>query len=160
MNKALFLDRDGIINLDSAYPHKPEQIVFIDDVFQLCRMAASKGYLLIVVTNQAGVAKGYFTEENVENLHRWMNDQFLQRGITLTAFYYCPFHPNGKIPKYTQHSEWRKPEPGMILQAVKDHDVDLKSSLMVGDKPSDRIKLQDLKSIIVKSRYTDDDYDV
>jgi len=160
MNKALFLDRDGIINQDSAYPHKPEQIEFIDEIFELCKTASSKGYMLIVVTNQAGVARGYFTEDDVRKLHQWMSEQFQLRGIILTAFYYCPFHPKGKIEKYRQDSDCRKPAPGMILQAVKDYNIDIKSSLMVGDKPSDRIKMDDLRCIIVKSQYTDNDYDV
>jgi D-glycero-D-manno-heptose 1,7-bisphosphate phosphatase len=159
-HKALFLDRDGVINQDVAYPYKPEQIVFIDGIFDLCRKALAKGYLLIVVTNQAGVAKGYFNESDVKKLHAWMKDQFLKQTITITAFYYCPYHKNGSVELYRKDSNWRKPKPGMILQAVQDWDIDLASSLMVGDKKSDRIELPELKSIIVKSAYTPEDYDV
>lgn len=158
--RALFLDRDGVINEDVKYPHRPDQIRFKDGIFTFCKVALQKGYLLIVVTNQAGVAKGYFTEEDVRKLHAWMSDQFLQRGIAITAFYYCPYHAEGKIPEYRKDSNWRKPNPGMILQAVEDHSIDLGVSLVVGDKPSDRIKLPQLKSIILKSEYTGDDFDV
>jgi len=158
--KALFLDRDGVINKDVAYPHKPEQIVFIDGIFDLCRKALVKGYLLIVVTNQAGVAKGYFNEDDVKKLHTWMKEQFLKESIVITAFYYCPYHKNGTVESYRKDSDWRKPKPGMIVQAARDWDIDLASSLMVGDKKSDRIELPELKSIIVKSAYTPEDYDV
>jgi D-glycero-D-manno-heptose 1,7-bisphosphate phosphatase len=160
MKKALFLDRDGVINIDCAYPHKPEQIIFSDGIFSLCKKALSKGYLLIVVTNQAGIAKGYFTEEDVKRLHDWMQQQFNERGITIDAFYYCPFHPDATVPRYKKDSDCRKPAPGMILQAVKDFNIDISKSLMVGDKESDRIMLPDLKCVIIKSRYSAEKYDV
>jgi D-glycero-D-manno-heptose 1,7-bisphosphate phosphatase len=157
---ALFLDRDGIINEDVRYAHRPDQIRFCNGIFDLCRAALDKGYLLIVVTNQAGVAKGHFTEEHVQVLHRWMADQFEQHGIHITAFYYCPYHANGSIPEYRRDSDWRKPKPGMLLQAAADHGINLQSSIMVGDKKSDRIELPGLRSIIVKSVYTPEGYDV
>lgn len=160
MRKALFLDRDGIINIDCAYPHKPEQIIFTEGIFDLCKEALSRGYLLIVVTNQAGVAKGYFTEEDVRKLHEWMRQKFNERGIEIHAFYYCPFHPKATVEKYRKESDWRKPGPGMILQAVKDFNINITESLMVGDKGSDRISLPGLKSVIVRSKYTAEDYDV
>ncbi len=160
MNKALFLDRDGVVNIDCAYPHKPEQIIFSDGIFNLCKKALSKGYLLIVVTNQAGVAKGYFTEDDVKRLHDWMQQQFINQGIKIDAFYYCPFHPDAKVQRYKKHSDCRKPAPGMILQAAKDFDIDISKSLMVGDKESDRILLPELKSIIIKSKYSAEKYDV
>lgn len=160
MHKALFLDRDGIINCDCAYPHKPEQIIFVDGIFDLCKTALSRGYLLIVVTNQAGVAKGYFTEDDVRQLHEWMRQQFCERGISIQAFYYCPFHPEAKIEKYRKDSDCRKPAPGMILQAIDDFKIDINRSLMIGDKDSDRIELAGLRSVIVKSRYCPENYDV
>jgi len=159
-NKALFLDRDGVINEDRGYPYKPEDIEFCDGIFPLCKKALEKGYLLIVVTNQAGVAKGYFTEKDVESLHKWMIEQFASRGIEITAFYFCPFHPEAKIPEYRKKSEFRKPDPGMIIQAASDFDIDLSLSIMIGDKPSDRIRLPQLKTFILKSKYTAEvDYD-
>ena len=159
-NKALFLDRDGVINQDVAYPHKPEQIVFVDGIFDLCRKALAKGYIIIVVTNQAGVAKGYFSEDDVKNLHTWMNEQFLKESITITAFYYCPYHKNGTVESYKKDSDCRKPGPGMFVRAAQDWDIDIASSLMIGDKNSDRIELPQLKSIIIKSSYMPVGYDV
>ena len=160
LKKALFLDRDGVINVDKAYPYKPEDIVFNEDVFDLCRKAIEKKYLIVVVTNQAGVAKGYFTEEDVISLHEWMKGKFHERGIEITGFYYCPYHKNGTIKKYRKDSDCRKPSPGMFLQAEKDLNISLSRSLMVGDKESDRIKIPGLKCIIIKSNYVPEGYDV
>jgi len=89
--KALFLDRDGVINEDSEYPHKPEHIVFKPAVFDLCRAALEKGYIIVVVTNQAGVAKGRFTEADVQSLHAWMAQRFLEKGIPIAGFITAPF---------------------------------------------------------------------
>jgi D-glycero-D-manno-heptose 1,7-bisphosphate phosphatase len=158
--KALFLDRDGIVNEDTAYPHKPEQIRFNEAIFPLCRTATEKGYLLIVVTNQAGVAKGMFGEEEVIALHGWMAGEFQKRGVKIARFYYCPHHPEAKVEKYRLACDCRKPESGMIRQAAKEFAIDIAHSLVIGDKPSDRIALDGLRSIIVKSRYTGDDFDV
>ena len=158
--RALFLDRDGIINEDTAYPHKPEQIRFIDAVFPLCRQAAEKGYFLIVITNQAGVARGMFREEAVKALHAWMLEEFRARGIEIAKFYYCPHHPEARVAAYRLSCSCRKPKSGMIEQAVKDFNIDVSQSFVIGDKPSDRIVFDGLRSIIVKSRYTGDDFDV
>ncbi|HUI91936.1 MAG TPA: HAD family hydrolase [Chitinivibrionales bacterium] len=157
--KALFLDRDGVINEDSDYPHKPGQIVFNPGVFDLCLQAQEKGYSIVVVTNQAGVAKGRFTEADVQALHRWMAQRFLEKGITIAGFYYCPFHKNGTIEEYKKDSDCRKPKPGMFLKAAEDLDIDLSKSIMVGDKQSDRIELPELKCFVIKSRYSGDNYD-
>jgi D-glycero-D-manno-heptose 1,7-bisphosphate phosphatase len=158
--RALFLDRDGIINEDTAYPHKPEQILFNDAVFPLCRQAAEKGYLLIAITNQAGVARGMFGEDEVRALHAWITEEFKARGISIARFYYCPHHPKARVAAYRLSCSCRKPKSGMIEQAAKDFGIDVSQSLVVGDKPSDRIVYDGLRSIIVKSRYTGDDFDV
>ena len=160
INKALFLDRDGIINEDVGYAHKPDQIRFCRGIFRLCRAALEKGYLLIVITNQAGVAKGHYKEKDVQDLHHWISGQFSLRNIAITAFYYCPYHINGTVPEYRTDSDCRKPKPGMFIKAAADHSIDLSKSLMVGDKASDRIDLPELRSIIVKSNYTTEGYDV
>jgi len=160
LKKALFLDRDGVINEDTGYPHKPGDIIFRDGIFGLCRLAVQRGYIIVVVTNQAGVAKGYFTEEDVKRLHVWMAEQFIKEGVEITAFYYCPYHTAGLIEQYKLDSSLRKPAPGMILQAAREHGIDLTKSLMVGDKRSDRIALSELKSIILKSGYVKSDYDI
>jgi len=158
--KAFFIDRDGVINEDSAYPHKPEHIVFKDGIFDLCAKASEKGYIIVVVTNQAGVAKGYFQEEDVLLLHEWMKERFRERGVEIAGFYFCPYHKNATVDAYRVDSDCRKPKPGMILQAVKDLDIDLSASLMVGDKESDRIELPELRSLVIKSKYVPERWDV
>jgi D-glycero-D-manno-heptose 1,7-bisphosphate phosphatase len=158
--KALFLDRDGVINDDVAYPHKPEHIAFKPGIFDLCKKAIDKGYCLVVVTNQAGVAKGYFTEEDVRGLHAWMKEKFFEQGIAIAGFYYCPFHKNGTVEKYRVDSDCRKPKPGMVLQAAGELDIDIARSIIVGDKASDRVELPGLRCIILKSMYTPTGYDV
>jgi D-glycero-D-manno-heptose 1,7-bisphosphate phosphatase len=159
MKKALFLDRDGVINVDTKYLHKIEDVVFVDGIFDLCRDAQKKGYCIIVVTNQAGVAKGYFTEQDVIDLHTWMKGQFAQHAITITAFYHCPYHKDGVVERYRKDADCRKPKPGMFLQAAREHDIDIAASVMVGDKNSDRINLDGLKCVVIKSRYCEDSYD-
>ena len=161
LRKALFIDRDGIINEDTGYPYLPEHIRFNEAVFPLCKTGARKKYLLIVITNQAGVAKGKFTEQDVTALHEWMAGEFKKHGITVAGFYYCPHHPEASVPEYRIACNCRKPKPGMIEQAIKDFNIDVRGSFVIGDKPSDRIALPGLRSIIVKSRYTAaDDFDV
>ena len=157
--KALFLDRDGIINEDCEYPHRPEQIVFTPDIFEFCNTALQKGYIIVVMTNQAGVAKGKFTEDDVRALHAWMNDKFLEKGIHLAGFYYCPYHKNGSVETYKRESDCRKPKPGMFLAAARDLNIDLSQSVMIGDKQSDRIELPQLRTFVIKSKYTNDNYD-
>jgi D-glycero-D-manno-heptose 1,7-bisphosphate phosphatase len=158
--KALFIDRDGVINEDKGYPYKPEHIVFKDGIFDFLRKAQEKGYLIVVVTNQAGVAKGYFKEEDVDRLHEWMKDKFREQGIAVAGFYYCPFHKDGIVEKYRVDSDCRKPRPGMILRAAGDLDIDISQSLMVGDKMSDRIDYPHLRSLIMKSKYVPEKWDV
>jgi len=160
LKKALFLDRDGVINEDVAYPYKPEHIVFIPGVFDLCKTALAKGYIIVVVTNQAGIAKGYFTEDDVQRLHEWMKKQFADKGIVISGFYYCPFHKNGVVERYRGDSDCRKPKPGLILKAAEELGVDISKSLMVGDKLSDRIELPQLRSIVIKSKYISEGYDI
>lgn len=159
-NKALFLDRDGVVNKDVYYAHKPAQIEFCDGIFDLCRRASDRGYLIIITTNQAGVAKGHFKEKDVQDLNHWMKKQFEKRGVTVCAIYYCPFHKDGVVEHYRRDDECRKPGPGMFLKAAEEFDIDLSKSLMVGDKPSDRIDIPDLKSIILKSEYSEENYDI
>ena len=160
LRKALFLDRDGIINEDVRYAHTPEQIRFCDGIFEFCRIALEKGYLLLVMTNQAGVAKGHFTEEQVVALHEWMAGQFADHDIPITAFYYCPYHKDGVVERYRRDDPCRKPKPGMFLRAAREYGIDLSRSLMIGDKTSDRIELPELRSVIVRSGYTTEGFDV
>lgn len=134
---ALFLDRDGVINVDHGYVFKPEDVEFVDGIFELVSVAKKEGYLIVVVTNQAGIGRGYYSEKDFHSLMDWMNARFVEYGGEIDAIYFCPFHPEFGIGAYHRESECRKPAPGMLLQAVQDLDIDLKRSIFVGDKPSD-----------------------
>ena len=135
-NKALFLDRDGVINVDKHHVYKIEDCEFIDGIFDKCRQAKSKGYKLIVVTNQAGIAKGIYTEEDYFKFRDYVHAEFEKQGCPIDAEYYCPYHIEG-FGKYKKDSEDRKPNPGMILKAAKDFNIDLSQSILIGDKQSD-----------------------
>ncbi|GAC14221.1 D-glycero-beta-D-manno-heptose 1,7-bisphosphate 7-phosphatase [Aliiglaciecola lipolytica] len=137
--KALFLDRDGVINVDHGYASKPEQIDFIDEIFTLCRRFQKQGYLILVVTNQSGIGRGYYTEEDFLQLSDWMTVTFKRQGIQLTEFFYCPHHPSEAIGEYLQECDCRKPAPGMLMQARKKYQVDMAASFMIGDNLSDML---------------------
>lgn len=134
---ALFLDRDGVINVDHGYVYTPERFDFIEGIFELVGAANHAGYLTIIITNQAGIGRGYYAEEDFHRLTDWMRVQFAMRAAQIDAVYFCPFHPEHGVGKYLQQSEYRKPAPGMLLQAQRDLDIDLKRSILVGDKKSD-----------------------
>ena len=137
MNKALFLDRDGVINVEKNYVYKIEDFEFIDGIFELAKSYQEKGFLIIVITNQAGIGRGYYTEEDFHKLNNWMIEQFKQRGIEITEVYYCPYHPTHGIGEYLKDSYDRKPNPGMILKAQEKYNIDLSQSILIGDKESD-----------------------
>lgn len=137
MNKALFLDRDGVINVDKNYVHKIEDFEFVDGIFELTKYFQDKGYLIIVITNQAGIGRGYYTEKDFHVLNDWMVEQFKKKGINITEVYYCPFHPTHGIGEYKKDSFDRKPNPGMILKAKEKYNIDLDESVLIGDKDSD-----------------------
>ena len=137
MRKALFLDRDGVINEDGNYIFQQEEFRFIDGIFELCRAAQEKEYLLIVTTNQSGIARGYYTEDDFWKLTFWMCGEFEKQGVRIDKVFYCPFHPEKGIGKYKIDSCDRKPNPGMILKAQKEFDIDLEHSIIIGDKDSD-----------------------
>lgn len=134
---ALFLDRDGVINVDHAYVHRKEDFHFVDGIFELVAAATKAGYLVVIVTNQAGIGRGYYTEADFYSLMDWMREQFALRGGRIDAVYFCPYHPEHGIGEYRKESERRKPAPGMLLEAAADLNIDLANSIMVGDKASD-----------------------
>ena len=134
---ALFLDRDGVINIDHDYVCKPENFEFVDHIFELCRTAKRLGYLIFVVTNQAGIGRGYYTEEDFLKLTDWMCRVFNAQGVVIDKVYFCPFHPEHGVGHYKIDSPNRKPAPGMIHQAIQEFDVDVAKSVLVGDKESD-----------------------
>ena len=135
--KALFLDRDGVINHEIGYLHRTDDVRFVDGIFSLCRTAQPLGYALVIVTNQSGIARGLYTPADFEALMQWMSQQFAEQGITLSAVYHCPYHPTHGIGEYQRESEDRKPSPGMILRAARDLDLDLAQSILIGDRCSD-----------------------
>jgi len=151
--RALFLDRDGILIEDVGYVSRIEDIQVIEDCIPVLKQAQERGYLLIVVSNQAGVAKGRMTVEAVESLNAAIKDRFSAHGVVLDSFYYCPFHPQGTIPEFTRESLDRKPSPGMILRAVNDFNIDIGGSMMIGDKDSDVINLSGLRSFLIAGNY-------
>ena len=134
---ALFLDRDGVINIDHAYVHRKQDFHFIDGIFELVAAAKAAGYLVVVVTNQAGIGRGYYSEADFHELMNWVQEQFAYRGGHIDGIYFCPDHPEHGIGKYRRDSEFRKPAPGMLLQAAAELDIDLENSILVGDKASD-----------------------
>lgn len=136
-NKALFLDRDGVINTELRYVYSREDFHFQDGIFELCQAARALGYLLVVVTNQAGIARGYFRESEFIKLTEWMIREFDQRRIPIARVYYCPYHPVYGVGQYKFDSADRKPRPGMLLRARMELDLDLASSMLIGDKLSD-----------------------
>jgi len=137
LRPALFLDRDGVINIDHAYVSRPEHFEFVDGIFELCRNAKRLGYLIFVVTNQAGIGRGYYTEQDFLKLTEWMCGVFKEQGVDIDKVYFCPSHPEHGIGQYKVDSLYRKPGPGMILQAAEEFDVDLVRSVVVGDKETD-----------------------
>ncbi|MBM4198942.1 MAG: HAD family hydrolase [Gammaproteobacteria bacterium] len=135
--KAAFLDRDGVINVDSGYVGRWEDFKFRPNAISLLQGLRKQGYLLIVVTNQSGIARGMFTQHEYEALTARYVAALADEGIDITAVYHCPHHPNGLIAEYTRICECRKPKPGMILQAIRDHDIDPALSILIGDSERD-----------------------
>ncbi len=135
-NKALFLDRDGVINVDIGHLHCIEDCVFCEGIFDLARKYYQNGYKIIVVTNQAGIGKGLYTEKEYFKLRDFIHKRFNEEGCPITAEYYCPYHPDG-IGKYKKKSFYRKPNPGMILKSGKDYSVIYEKSVLFGDSYSD-----------------------
>lgn len=137
LKPALFLDRDGVINEERDYVYKKEDIAFVDGIFELAAAARAAGYLIIVVTNQSGIGRGYYSEDDFHSLMGWMAEQFAARGSGLDAVYFSPFHPEHGVGPYKASTDCRKPAPGMILQAAREHGVDRAASILVGDSPRD-----------------------
>lgn len=133
----LFLDRDGVINVDVGYLSDPAQLEFIPGSIEAMKEAQTRGYDIIVVTNQSGVARGYYTEEDVQALHAEMSRRLDAEGVHILAYYYCPHHPEGTVEAYKKACDCRKPNPGMLTKAIEEWHVDIDGSFLVGDKPSD-----------------------
>jgi D-glycero-D-manno-heptose 1,7-bisphosphate phosphatase len=137
MVPALFLDRDGVVNSEVGYLYKPEHVQFMPGLFDLCRVARSRGCKIVIVTNQAGIARGLYSEADFHVLMRWIIGQFARERIQVDGYYFCPHHPEQAIGRYRKDCPDRKPQPGMILRAAREHEIDLARSLLVGDRCSD-----------------------
>ncbi len=134
---ALFLDRDGVINIDKEYIYKIEDFDFIDGIFDLIAHAKNLGYLIIIITNQSGIGQGIFTDEDFQKLNKWMLDILKDNEVGIDGVYYCATHPTKGIGEYKKVDKRRKPSPGMFFEAKKNHNIDLSKSTMIGDKISD-----------------------
>lgn len=132
MLKAIFLDRDGVINKEKNYVYKVEDFEFIDGIFNVCEHFYKKGYLIFIITNQSGIARKYFSQKDFDNLTRWMIKEFKKKEIKIQKVYFCPHHP-----EFTGECNCRKPNPGMILKAKNKYNIDLNNSILIGDKNSD-----------------------
>lgn len=129
-NKALFLDRDGVINHDYGHVNNTSEFDFIDGIFEVCNYFLKLDFIIIVVTNQAGIGKRFYTLEQFQSLNKWMIKQFEEKGIVITKTYYCPHIPE-------DNCNCRKPKPGMILEAIAEFNLDLSKSILIGDRITD-----------------------
>lgn len=132
LRKALFLDRDGVVNVEKNYLHKIEDFELVDGIIDVCRAYQEQDYLIIIVTNQSGISRGYYTQDDFTRLSEWMVEHFKALGITITHIYHCPHHES-----IDGVCECRKPEPGMFLSAQKEYDLDMEHSVMIGDNERD-----------------------
>lgn len=137
MNKAAFLDRDGVLNIDKGYLYKIEDLEWMTGAVEAVKMLNQADYLVIVVTNQSGVARGYYSEQDVKKLHEHMQRYMLAQGARIDAFYYCPHLPEAPVSMYAVDCDCRKPKPGLILNALEDFAVDKAQSFIIGDKDRD-----------------------
>lgn len=133
----IFFDRDGVLNHDKGYTYRIEDFSWMEGAIDAIKLFNDHGWLVIVATNQAGIARGYYESKAVENLHAWMQNQLRAKGAHIDAFYYCPHHPDGSEPTYTISCDCRKPAPGMLMTAFAEWPIDRTRSVMIGDKPSD-----------------------
>ncbi|NPA13215.1 MAG: D-glycero-beta-D-manno-heptose 1,7-bisphosphate 7-phosphatase [Aquificae bacterium] len=152
-NKAVFLDRDGVINEDYGYVHRIEDFHIYPEVFPALRKLQEAGYKLLIVTNQSGIAVGYYTEEDFHRITDHMLSVFEREGIKIDKVYYCPHHPEGIKPEYTMECDCRKPNSGMIKQGIQEFNIDPSQSFLIGDKEND-IKAahkEGIKAALVKT---------
>ena len=132
-----FLDRDGVLNVDHGYVHRPERLEWVAGAPEAVRLLNEAGIPVIVITNQSGVARGYFGETDVQQFHAHVQEQLRARGAHVDAFYYCPHHPQGTVAEFAIACDCRKPKPGMLERAARDFAIDRKRSFLIGDKDDD-----------------------
>lgn len=134
---AIFLDRDGTINVDHGYVFESDNFEFIDGVIDAMRQLKEMGFALVLVTNQSGIARGLFTEDQFMHLTEWMDWSLADRDVDLDGIYFCPHHPQAIVEELRQSCDCRKPQPGMFLTAQQELNIDMATSYMVGDKIED-----------------------
>jgi len=128
--KAVFLDRDGVINVDKGYIYKIDDFEFKEDIFELLKFLQKKGFSLFIITNQSGIGRGYYTLKDFERLNNYMIEELKKKNINIKEVAFCPHHPN-------DNCECRKPKPGMILKLIEKYKIDIETSILIGDKMSD-----------------------
>lgn len=136
-NKAVFFDRDGTLNVDIHFLHRPEEFIWTEEAKAAIKYVNDQGYLAILITNQSGVARGYFPEHCVTDIYNWMNRELAKVGAHLDALYYCPHHPKGRIEQYRKVCDCRKPSPKFVNEACARFDIDKSQSYFVGDSDAD-----------------------
>tara|TARA_B100000575_G_C22838935_1_gene491882 strand:- start:29 stop:571 length:543 start_codon:yes stop_codon:yes gene_type:complete len=136
-NKALFLDRDGVINFDYGYVYRKEDFKFRPEIFNICKSALKKNFKIIIITNQSGIGQNLFSERDFKLLNEYMLSKFRDNEIEVTHIYFCPYHPTKGKGKYLANSYLRKPNPGMFFEAAKDYSINLSKSIMIGDNRID-----------------------
>ena len=137
MNKALLLDRDGTINIDKHYVYKKEDFILVNGICEAIKRYNQQGFIVVVITNQSGVARGLFTEQDVILLHEYADRLLQDNGAYINKWYYCPHHPIYGLGQYKINCNCRKPNTGMIEQVIEDFNIDVKQSLLIGDKSED-----------------------
>src|SRR5258708_2005935 len=135
--RGLILDRDGVINQDTGYVHRADQCRFVDGIFATTKAFAARGFAVVIATNQSGIGRGLYGEADYAALMDWMRGEFVRHSVAIAAAYHCPDHPTAGMGPYRRENSWRKPGPGMILQAAADLSLDLARSWTVGDRDSD-----------------------
>lgn len=137
MKKCVFFDRDGTINIDFGYVYQYEQFVFMPNVIEALDRLKKAGFLLIVITNQSGIARGKFSESDVDKLHNQINEELKEKKLKFDAFYYCPHYKDGIVKKYSIECNCRKPKPGLFLKAKEDFGIDMQHSYLIGNSQTD-----------------------
>lgn len=136
-DKAVFFDRDGVLNVDVAYLYKIEALRWVEGAREAAAYLTDLGYKLFIVTNQSGIARGYYTVEQMQELHSYMQQEIAAAGGKIEKIYYCPHHKEGVVPAYSCDCDCRKPKPGMLLQAFAEYDIDKAQSFLIGDGQRD-----------------------
>ena len=153
-NKAVILDRDGTINVDKGYVHRVEDFTYLEGVIEGLKILQQDGYILIVITNQSGIARGYFSEDDYKKLEKWMINDLKEKGVKISASYYCPHHPQAVVDKYRKKCDCRKPGIALFEKAISEFDIDKDNLILVGDKERDVdfcMKYQSVKGIVIYS---------